>query len=103
MAELEATCAAAVEATWQPQLEKSVQAVLGAPTDRASWLTYRFDEAARSPVIFFAYPGALPRGVAYIAREVKIEFGSAHGRVGGVAHGEDRLRFSRAPPREPVS
>jgi len=29
-----------------------------------------------SPLLLFAYPGALPRGVAYIAREVKMEFGS---------------------------
>lgn len=74
--ELEATCATAVQATWLPLLEKSVREVLGEPTGRNDWLTYRFEEAARSPVIYFAYPGALPRGVAYIAREVKIEFGS---------------------------
>jgi len=76
VAELEAACAAAVQATWQPLLEESVRAVLGAPAGRDGWLTYRFDEAGRSPVLYFAYPGALPRGVAYIAREVKIEFGS---------------------------
>ncbi len=76
MAELEVACADAVQATWQPRLEDAVQAVLGAPGDHAHWLTYRFDKAVRSPVLFFTYPGALPRGVTYIAREVKIEFGS---------------------------
>lgn len=76
MAELEAACAAAVQATWQPLLEESIRTALGAPAGRDTWLTYRFDEAGRSPVLYFAYPGALPRGVAYIAREVKIEFGS---------------------------
>ena len=76
VAKLEVACAAAVQATWKPLLEESVRAVLGAPAGRDGWLTYRFDEAGRSPVLFFAYPGALPRGVAYIAREVKIEFGS---------------------------
>lgn len=76
VAELEAACASAVQTIWKPRLEQSVRAVLGAPTDRPDWLTYRFDEAGRSPVLFFSYPGALPRGVAYIAREVKIEFGS---------------------------
>jgi len=76
MAELETACAAAVQATWQPLLEASIRAALGAPAGRDAWLTYRFDEAGRSPVLYFAYPGALPRGVAYIAREVKIEFGS---------------------------
>lgn len=76
MAELESACAAAVQATWQPLLEESIRTALGAPAGRDTWLTYRFDEAGRSPVLYFAYPGALPRGVAYIAREVKIEFGS---------------------------
>ncbi len=76
MAELEAACAAAVQATWQPLLEASIRTALGAPAGRDTWLTYRFDEAGRSPVLYFEYPGALPRGVAYIAREVKIEFGS---------------------------
>ncbi len=76
VAELEGACAAAVQTTWQPRLEESLQAILGAPTGREGWLTYRFDEAGRCPVLYFAYPGALPRGVAYIAREVKIEFGS---------------------------
>lgn len=76
VAELEAACAVAVQTTWQPLLEKAVQAILGPPSEREAWLVYRFEEAVRSPVLLFAYPGALPRGVAYIAREVKIEFGS---------------------------
>lgn len=76
MAELEAACAAAVQATWQPLLEESILTALGVPAGRDTWLTYHLDEAGRSPVLYFAYPGALPRGVAYIAREVKIEFGS---------------------------
>lgn len=76
VAALEAACANAVQGAWQPRLEQSVRDILGEPAGRPDWLTYRFDEAARSPVLYFAYPGALPRGVAYIAREVKIEFGS---------------------------
>ncbi len=76
VAALEEACAAAVQATWRPLLEEAMRDVLGAPAGRGSWLTYRFDEAGRSPVLRFAYPGALPRGVSYIAREVKIEFGS---------------------------
>lgn len=76
VAQLEAACAQAVQKTWTPLLEKAVQAMLGAPPDRATWLTYTFEEAVRSPVLLFAYPGALPRGISYIAREVKIEFGS---------------------------
>jgi hypothetical protein len=41
-----------------------------------SWLTYKLDEVSHSPILFFAYPGALPRGIDYIAREVRVEFGS---------------------------
>lgn len=76
VAELEKACAAAVQQTWQPLLEKSIQAALGRSSERGNWLAYQFEEVSRSPVLFFAYPGALPRGIAYIAREVKIEFGS---------------------------
>ena len=76
MAQLEAACAEAVQNIWKPLLEEAVRAVLGRPADQADWLTYLFDEAVRSPALIFTYPGALPRGVAYIAREVKIEFGS---------------------------
>lgn len=76
VAQLEAACAAAVQNIWTPLLEQAVQTLLGPPPDRTAWLTYTFEHAVRSPVLLFPYPGALPRGVAYIAREVKIEFGS---------------------------
>ena len=76
MAQLEAACAEAVQNIWKPLLEEAVRAVLGRPADQADWLTYIFDEVGRSPVLIFTYPGALPRGVAYIAREARIEFGS---------------------------
>jgi hypothetical protein len=76
MAQLEIACAAAIQNIWKPLLEQAVHAMLGRPPDRADWLSYKFDEAGHSPVLLFAYPGALPRGIAYIAREVKIEFGS---------------------------
>lgn len=76
MHELEEVCAEAARSVWLPRLEAAVQAVLGSPKDRSQWLVYQFDAVARSPVLYFAYPGALPRGVAYIPREVKIEFGS---------------------------
>jgi len=76
VAQLEAACAEAVQTIWTPLLEKTVRAILGPPPDRARWLSYTFETAVRSPVILFSYPGALPRRVAYIARQVKIEFGS---------------------------
>lgn len=74
--ELEAACAVAVQQTWQPVLERAIQAALGSPPESGDWLAYQFEEESRSPVLIFAYPGALPRAVEYIARQVKIEFGS---------------------------
>ncbi len=74
--ELEAACAIAVQQTWQPLLERAIRAALGSPPSGSDWLAYQFEEGSRSPVLIFAYPGALPRAVEYIARQVKIEFGS---------------------------
>ena len=75
-ARLEKACAETVERKWKPLLETKIRAMLGKPESRDEWLTYKMDETSHSPVLRFAYPGALPRGVSYIAREVKIEFGS---------------------------
>jgi len=74
--ELEAACALHVTDHWQPILEADIRELLGPAPQGGTWLGYQLDEASRSPVLFFAYPGALPRGIAYIAPEVKIEFGS---------------------------
>ena len=75
-AQLEAACADAVQTRWKPRLEQAVRAILGDPMDQAEWLKFTIDDSGRVPVLLFAYPGALPRGIDYIAREVKIEFGS---------------------------
>ena len=74
--ELEANCARHVAEYWRPRLESSVQSVIGPAKTGDPWISYHLDEASHSPVLTFAYPGALPRGVAYIARSVKVEFGS---------------------------
>jgi len=74
--QLETACAGHVEHHWLPQLESAAIRHLGPAAPTRSWLRYELDVASRSPVIFFDYPGALPRGVDYIARSVKIEFGS---------------------------
>lgn len=74
---LEKSCAKAVQEHWMPTLEQAARKILGAPTDTTDWLTYKLDETSHSPTLIFSYPGVLPRGpVAYIAREVKVEFGS---------------------------
>jgi len=73
---LEADCAKHVADHWRPVLEAEICKLLGDAPQGGSWMNYQLDEASRSPVLYFAYPGALPRGIAYIAPEVKIEFGS---------------------------
>ncbi|MFA5916562.1 MAG: nucleotidyl transferase AbiEii/AbiGii toxin family protein [Burkholderiales bacterium] len=73
---LEADCASHVADHWRPVLEAEICKFLGAAPQGGFWMNYQLDEASRSPVLFFAYPGALPRGIAYISPEVKIEFGS---------------------------
>jgi hypothetical protein len=73
---LETDCASHVERRWLPALESVAVKVLGPAPRGRYWFRYQLDEASRSPVLLFDYPGALPRGVDYIARSVKIEFGS---------------------------
>ena len=73
---LEADCARHVEQHWLPILAQVAVRELGSPSGTTVWLRYQLDETSRSPVIFFDYPGALPSGIDYIARSVKIEFGS---------------------------
>ena len=76
MKKIEAACGQTVSQRWQPRLEQLAREILGAKPEGGDWLSYRFDEASHSPILLFHYPGALPRGVTYIAREVRIEFGS---------------------------
>jgi hypothetical protein len=74
--QLEAACAHRVESHWLPVLEAELRRVLGPASNGDAWLRFRLDQASHSPVLLFIYPSALPPGVSYIAREVKIEFGS---------------------------
>ncbi len=75
MEQLEAACAAWTEKTLCPALELLVRAELG---DRAGrdWLEYVRDPVSQSPVLLFHYPSVVPPGLAYIRRDVKLEFGS---------------------------
>ncbi len=73
---LEAACAEQVETVWLPKLEAAVVDRLGPAPDGRNWLRYELEEKSHSPVIHFDYPGALPSGVSYILRSVKMEFGS---------------------------
>ena len=74
VAQIEADCAHAVTSRFLPALESVIRHELGKPSGPA-WLTYELEAASHSPVIYFAYPQAVPPG-SYIAPTVKIEFGS---------------------------
>ena len=74
--ELEAACAQHVSSHWLPDLESDFLTQLGARPGGGAWRNYKLDAVSHSPILFFAYPGALPRSIDYIAREVKMEFGS---------------------------
>ncbi|MBI4658495.1 MAG: nucleotidyl transferase AbiEii/AbiGii toxin family protein [Verrucomicrobia bacterium] len=90
--ELEAACAQHVSSHWLPNLESDLLTQLGASPSGRAWLTYKLDAVSHSPILFFAYPGALPRGIDYIAREVKMEFGSL---------ADQRPAGTRSPPWSP--
>ena len=59
MKEIETACAEEVRTRWQPQLEAAVRSLLGSRPDGERWLTFKFDESVKSPVLLFAYPGEL--------------------------------------------
>jgi hypothetical protein len=75
--QLEEACVKHVADHWQPVLEADICGELGDRLGGGAWLAHKVDQASRSPVLVFNYPGALPRGgVEYLSRAVKIEFGS---------------------------
>ena len=94
---LEADCANHVERHWLPRLEIASFTVLGPAPAGKTWLRYELEEASHSPVILFDYPGALPPGVNYIARSVKIEFGSLADQRPTGAHEIEALVATLAP------
>jgi hypothetical protein len=73
---LEAACAQRVESVWLPRLEAETVRILGVPPSGRAWLRYELEAASHSPVIHFDYPCTIPVGLGYIARSVKLEFGS---------------------------
>lgn len=97
VADLEEACAKAVRSEWNRELEQAIRASLGNPPGRDGWLAYRFNAESRSPELHFAYPESLPRGVSYIAREVKMEFGSLTDQRPAGTHGIRALVGGLAP------
>ena len=74
MTKAEAACRAAVRDRIGPAMEATVAGVLGTP-ERA-WFEFHTDSQTNSPVLLFHYPSAQPAGFEYLARAVKLEFGS---------------------------
>lgn len=74
VAQIETDCANAVSQRFGPALERVIHHSLGKPSGK-SWLTYELEAASHSPILYFAYPQAVPAGT-YIAPTVKVEFGS---------------------------
>ena len=76
MENLEAACSQWVRQELQPELERSIRAVLGVRLGNKDWLEFETDANTHSPVLLFYYPSALAPGADYIRRWVKLEFGS---------------------------
>lgn len=74
--DMQMRCAERTREVLMPLLEKAITGHLGSKGKGASWLRYEDDEAARSPVVYFAYPTAERAGLDYLKREVKLELGS---------------------------
>lgn len=76
MLQLQAACAEKVRSDFQTALEQVAQHVLGPRPNGHPWLEYVTDDTANSPVLLFHYPTQQAAGFSYLARSVKLEFGS---------------------------
>jgi len=74
MKKAEAACGKAVQHKIGPALESAVQEVLG--KSERGWFEFLTDANTNSPVLLFHYPSSQPAGFEYLARFVKLEFGS---------------------------
>ncbi len=74
MKKAEEACIEAVRDRLTPELERSVVAQLGDPTE--PWLEFIVDPITHSPVLRFRYPSTQPAGFHYLKRSVVVEFGS---------------------------
>jgi len=76
MQALEAACIASVRERFVPELERVAREALGERSGGKPWMEFQVDAATHSPVVLFHYPSSEPTGFAYLARSVKMEFGS---------------------------
>lgn len=73
--EMQALCSVKAQAVLMPALEAAITNTLGVST-AGDWLRFEVDADARSPIVYFAYPGTQGGGFAYLKREVKLELGT---------------------------
>ncbi|MEM7678414.1 MAG: nucleotidyl transferase AbiEii/AbiGii toxin family protein [Myxococcota bacterium] len=74
MSQAEEACAAAVRDRIAPVLGAAARDCLGERTP--PWFEFKTDSLTGSPVLLFHYQSSQPEGFAYLARSVKLEFGS---------------------------
>ena len=74
MKQAESVCATAVEDHIRPELESRAEQILG--PGQPNWYEYQLDPRTGSPVLMFRYPTAQQTEFCYLARSVKLEFGS---------------------------
>jgi hypothetical protein len=60
----------------QPLLEAEVTGELGSSPHGAGWFTYEIDANAGTPNLWFSYPSVTAQQSSYVAKRVKLEFGS---------------------------
>ena len=60
----------------QPLLEAEITSILGSSSGGESWLSFEIDSNAGTPNLWFAYPSVTRKTSTYIAKRVKLEFGS---------------------------
>ncbi len=60
----------------QPVLEAEIASALGSSPLDASRLSYEIDSNAGTPNLWFNYPSVTPQTSSYIAKRIKLEFGS---------------------------
>ena len=73
--EMQRLCLQKTRSMLAPLLEQGITRLLGTP-NTGSWLHCELDVDAKSPIVYFRYPSTQPAGLAYLAREVKLELGT---------------------------
>lgn len=69
-------CESCVREQFMPALGRVITDEIGAAPHVAGWLAFEIDPLAGTPNLWFSYPSALPQPGGYVAKQVKLEFGS---------------------------